>query len=167
MKPDRSTVFSCLLDVMPTEFGQLEQAPRDLAGLVITDVCKMIESEGWVDVYAATVVYAGRLRPPDNEPGYLTRYAEGLLAQQEKERNPQIIPGTLVYSVFYGVTGEPGQPRYTSVVIGDVMDDRDATTFGDILRILSVALWGTQDTSRIYITGMTLDRERSDTSILD
>lgn len=81
----RSVVFTVLLGVMPEEFGQLEQCPRDLAGLVITDVCEMVRDEGWKDIYAAGVEFRRRVTPPDNAPGFLTRYAEALLAQHERE----------------------------------------------------------------------------------
>lgn len=81
----RSVVFSCLLDVMPTEFGQLEQAPRDLAGLVISDVCAMVERERWTNVYEAAQEFARRVTPADGRPGYLTRYAEVLLVQHERK----------------------------------------------------------------------------------
>lgn len=88
----RSLVFTALLHLMPEEFGQLEQCPRDLAGLVITDVCQMVENEGWKNPYDACVEFTRRVTPPDNHPGFLTRYAEGLLAQQEARTFPGVIP---------------------------------------------------------------------------
>lgn len=70
-----------------------------------------------------------------------------------------VIPGTLTYNVTYGVRGEVGV-RTARVVIGGT--DAHPTEFGDIPRILSVKLWGTQDTSRIFVVGLALDVTASD-----
>jgi hypothetical protein len=79
----RSLVFTALLHVMPDEFGKLEQCPIDKGGRVITDVCDMIRDESWANPYDAVVEFAKRVTPADGEPGYLDRYADGLLAGDE------------------------------------------------------------------------------------
>jgi len=75
----RSLMFTALLDLEPVEFGRLEQAPRDLAGAVISAAAAAIPILH-PDQYQACREWLATLMPADREPGWLKRFAELVMA---------------------------------------------------------------------------------------
>lgn len=81
----RSLAFTALL-----EFSQEFSAMETTRGsLIVTDLTKRIETE-WAEgstdsVETITRAYLADLTPPDGFPGWMERYCDGLIAQNQRD----------------------------------------------------------------------------------
>lgn len=78
----RSAAHAALGDVIPrTEWAGLD---LDQSSALITDLIQMADDENWTNLYDAAKELVSRCTPPDNHPGYMSRYTDTLLAQRER-----------------------------------------------------------------------------------